>query len=428
MSVTSDPNCSLEQIAQVVQMDQAVAMKVLKIANCATYGPTKVDTVQKALWRIGLTQVQQLLFSMSVIDNFKLNALGEHFNREFFWEHSIATGLIASAIAEARGGDKHECDFAYTMGLLHDATRMVLAEQLDDVYKRVLDTAARLQLPLDQVESRMLMVNHAEIADRLLSVWNFPRRLIDAVAGHHRQLAEISCLSPRNINDAATLVLADRLAHAMLLGSSGNNCQSPTEDLVAVLALPLETVRNIERQIVAKVLQIKNTMFMPGDNASSADFRQRALKKLGRPLRPLFLSASPDIDAYRILLDRLAAPATAAPPNIAIMHIAKTGDSHQLFSMLREQEKALKIEPLPLIVISPLTSPPLDRKSWPAGITKNSPLRLSSPGCSMPPTASSCRGIGTLNDVNTESTASGPAACSTCSAGISASRRCLIDR
>jgi putative nucleotidyltransferase with HDIG domain len=246
LSVTSDPDCSIDQIARIVKIDQVMTLKILKIANSVIYGYAgSVDTVQQALLRIGVTQVRQLVLGIGVIESFRTTSLGEHFNARLFWEHSIATGLIAASIAKSRDGDKHAIDLAFTIGLLHDVTRMVLVEQFDDIYKRVLDTAARLQLPLEQVESRMLLINHADVANRLLNAWNFPKRLIEAITMHHLSASEIASLQPQKRSEVGTLVLANQLAHALLLGSSGNNGQNATEELVQLLELKPDAIRRI---------------------------------------------------------------------------------------------------------------------------------------------------------------------------------------
>jgi len=363
MSVTAVPDCSFDQIARVINMDQAIALKILKIANSVLYGCERsIDTVQQALSRIGVSQVRQLVLGMSVIDNFHTIGLGEQFNRELFWEHSIATGLIAAAITRFRNADKHAMDFAFTMGLLHDVARMVFVEKLDDLYKRVLDTAAHLQLPLEQVESRMLLINHADVVNRLLNTWNFPKRLVDTIAMHHLPDEKIARLAPQKVGEVATLALANRLAHALLLGSSGNNCQYPTEALVRVLGLKPEAIKFVEEQIPDQTADVKQAILKSDDGPPQTDSRLRLLKKFRRAIRPLYVSANPAIDAYRILLERLRETNDDRRPNVAVLYLANTRDSESLFKTLRERENAGGIKSLPVIVISPSPNLTLDPK------------------------------------------------------------------
>lgn len=363
MSVTAAPDSSFEQIARLINMDQAIALKILKIANSVQYGCERsIDTVHQALSRIGVSQVRQLVLSMAVIENFHTRSLGEQFNGEMFWEHAIATGLIAASITRSREGEKGAVDFAFTVGLLHDVARMVFVERLDDIYKRVLDTAAHLQLPLEQVESRMLLINHAEVVDRLLSTWNFPRRLVETIAMHHLSDEKILALSPQKCAAVATLALANRLAHAMLLGSSGNNCQYPTGALAKILELKPEAIKSIEQQIPQQTADLKSAMFERTDAAPRLDFRQRLLKKIHRPVQTLYVSANPAVDGHRLLLEQLGEPSGNGRLNMAAVYLSDMKERDALFAKLREQEKANCVRPLPLIVISPIVNLKLDPK------------------------------------------------------------------
>jgi hypothetical protein len=239
---------------------------------------------------------------------------------------------------------------------------MVFVELLDDIYKRVLDTAARMQLPLEQVESRMLLVNHADLTDRLLNAWNFPKRLTDTIAMHHLSIEKIVELAPSKVADVSTLVLADRLAHALLLGSSGNNCQYPTEALVQTLGLKPEAIKLIEAQIPEQTAALKYAMLQSENGPPCAVYRQRLLAKFHSPIRALYVSTNPTIDGYRILMEQLGDPNDDRRPNVAFLYLTDLRDSEALFKNLRERENAAGLKPLPLIVISPLSKLRLEPK------------------------------------------------------------------
>ncbi len=75
---------------------------------------------------------------------------------------------------------------AYTAGLLHDLGKLLLASNLGEEYRRVLELARDEQTPLWQMEERELQATHAEIGGYLLGRWGMPVPLIEAVAFHHR--------------------------------------------------------------------------------------------------------------------------------------------------------------------------------------------------------------------------------------------------
>lgn len=353
LNMTGSADCSLEALARVIKRDQAISLKVLKVANSVVYKRGEpVDTIQKALSRIGVAQIRQVVLNISVIDNFRLSGFGEQFNSYMFWEHSIATGLIAAAITRCRPHDDRQIDAAFTMGLLHDVARMVFADQLGDMYKRVLDTASRLQLPLEQVETRMLLLNHADLMDRVLGAWKFPKAIVEPIGMHHLSVGNIRNLSPQMVAEVSTLALANRIAHALLLGSSGNDTIYPTEEFARILELKPEDIRRIEEQIPDQTTDMKYAMLQSGDSGDWPDSRQLMLKQFQRPMRPLYVSAEPEFDGYRMLFERLKVSGEENNPTVSIVHLASIRERESLSDRLLELERENGSDPLPLIIIS----------------------------------------------------------------------------
>jgi HD-like signal output (HDOD) protein/CheY-like chemotaxis protein len=361
MGMTTHSGNSLDEIAQVIKRDQAISLKVFTIANSVAYksgGP--VDTMQKALLRIGISQIRQVVLNISVIDNFQANGKGKHFDSEAFWEHAIATGLIAAAITRFRNCDESVIDRAYTLGFLHDVARLVFVEQLGDIYQHVAETASRLRLPLEQVETRMLGLNHADLMDRVLNAWKFPKSLIEPIAMHHLSLANIRILSPEMVDEASTLALANRLAHALLLGSSGNHCQYPTDEFAQFLKLESDAIKFIENKIPGQTADMKDAMLQSGSKNAASDSCQPTLQQFDQPVRSIYVSANPAFDGYRILFDRLGELAGDGNPNVAIMYLTNLSDRESLSKTIRENEARVGVEPLPLIIISPFATVKLD--------------------------------------------------------------------
>ena len=115
--VAEDPNSSSREVAAVMENDQALAAKVLKLVNSAFYSFSKpVASLQHAVTLIGYNSIRSLAMSVSVKGMFK--GLGDSFALESFWCHSLATAIAAKLLAEKnRFAFK---DDMFTAGLLHD--------------------------------------------------------------------------------------------------------------------------------------------------------------------------------------------------------------------------------------------------------------------------------------------------------------------
>ena len=372
LKMTASANCSIEHVAGAIRRDQGIALKILKLANSSVYNRGEpIESMPKAVMRIGLGQIRQTVLNLSVIDAFSDTAQNEHLDSRLFWEHSIACGLISSELVQARDGSDDEVDTAFTVGLLHDVGRMVYADLLGPTYHHVLQAAAQLRLPLERVESRMLLINHADAMDRVLRRWRFPTDLIDPIALHHLSAANARSLAKRTLTEVATLCLANRLAHALMLGTSGNRTIYPIDDLMAVLKLAPGTIQRIVQEIPDQTNDMKFTLLSEAPQAEWPDPIQKLRERMGQPLRPIYASGRPDQDTFGIFCDQVKDEDPDASPNIAVARMTSPNECVPVSQMLAQAEQQAGVSNLPLIVISPKGTLQLQ-----AGLIQNRPVRL----------------------------------------------------
>lgn len=359
LKLTGNARCSIEQVARAISQDHGIALKILRLANSAVYTRGEpVDSVQMAVMRIGLEQIRQTVLNLAVVERFSSNEVGG-IDIGQFWEHAIATGLIASELAHARG--EKDLDSAFTMGLLHDIGRIFFTELFGEMYQQVMETARRLALPLEQVEARMLLYTHADVMDRVLHGWKFSKQLINPVVFHHLSAGNIRRSAPRQIVEVASLGLANRLAHAMMLGSSGNEAIYPINDLCEMLRLDPAVVATIQANVREECDKVKFALLASSNLGGWTPLRQVHREEIRGEFRPLFASANREIDSYRIFCEELSYDPNQVsgeteeppPPTIGIMHIANARDRVAVTSAYRAAEAQAGVSGLPLIVLSP---------------------------------------------------------------------------
>jgi HD-like signal output (HDOD) protein/DNA-binding response OmpR family regulator len=366
LKITQSPRCSIEQVVKIVKQDHAICLKILKLANSTAYTRGEpVDSIQKAVMRIGLSQIRQTVVNISVVDQFNGEEQNPYIRIMPFWEHSIATGLITADITRSLGGKDAQIDAAFTMGLLHDIGKIVYLEMLGDKYLQVLQVADTLKMPLEQVESRLLLVNHADAMDRILHKWKFSKELVNPIALHQLSLGNIRRMAPRTLNEGAALALANRLAHALLLGTSGNSTLYPTEEFAVMLKIKPEWIRNIEDVIPSQTDDVKFSMLSVSNQASWPRLCDEVSEQFQQPFRPLFISEDPEIDSLRIFCDRLRIKTDDELPNLAVIHIKSGRERLSITSKLKKAEKELGCEPLSLLIISPKGDIQLEENAMP---------------------------------------------------------------
>jgi putative nucleotidyltransferase with HDIG domain len=352
LKITSSATCSMEQVAKAVSQDQTVALKVMRLANSSVYSRgERVDSIHKAVLRIGMANIRQAVLNIGVVERFGSIAFKEHLSTPLFWEHSIACGIIAAELAHCL---KHkEPDIAFTGGLLHDLGRVIYSERLGGQYLNVVETARAMQLPLEEVESRLLRMNHAEGMQSILHSWQFPKDLINPIVFHHGSPNDIKLAAPQQVTDILRLGLADRLAHAMMLGSSGNDTIYPTEDHCRILGVDGAVVRRVVEVARQQTDDMKFSLLSQSNVGTWPRRVEYHRAQLTAPFHPLYVSEAPDLDAYRIFCDVWAGAEAAEAPNLAIVHMPVAKSSASVFQQLVNAERDLGLLEIPTIFLSP---------------------------------------------------------------------------
>jgi putative nucleotidyltransferase with HDIG domain len=191
-------------LAEKMSRDQALAAKILRLANSSFYGlPAKVRTVTQAIVVLGFASARALAVASSVIENFSPG--GHHVDVAEFWRHSIAVALGAKNLARRANLDQ---DFAFVAGLLHDVGQLVLAIGFPDEYARVRAACACDDITVSEAELRVLGVDHQRAGQLLAEMWKFPP-LIQRAIGHHDAPAATDLADvPGVVHAANALVLA----------------------------------------------------------------------------------------------------------------------------------------------------------------------------------------------------------------------------
>jgi putative nucleotidyltransferase with HDIG domain len=217
-----DPDCTFDDIGEIISIDPGLTTRLLRIVNSAFYGfSTQVETVTHALTIIGTDQLAQLVLATSVMGQFK-GIPSDLIDMDSFWRHSISTGLAARSIAALSG--EYNVERFFVSGLLHDIGRLVLCIKLPDetgeTFKRA-ETSGKL---LCIEEQKIFGFDHAELGGELLKAWNLPDRLVESITFHHSPAK-----SKNHPQETAVVNLADAIAYSMKLGSSGEAVIPPLE-------------------------------------------------------------------------------------------------------------------------------------------------------------------------------------------------------
>ncbi|OQX57384.1 HD family phosphohydrolase [candidate division KSB1 bacterium] len=230
--LVENPNSTVAQVAKVIEADQAITAKVLRLVNSSFFGfSRKISTVNQAIILLGFNTIRNTVLSVSMFNSFRLNKNGM-LNLSEFWRHSIGCGLISGLLEVRLNADLREEAFA--AGILHDIGKLVLDRYFPNEFIAALKHAQTEQCQLREAEKVVIGVSHDEVGEYLAERWRLPHKLVEAIALHHL---------PSNFRSSPKLVsivhIANIFVQEMQIGQSGD-CKVPEIDPFALEELGVD--------------------------------------------------------------------------------------------------------------------------------------------------------------------------------------------
>ena len=174
-----DPNSSLADIADVINVDPNLTSRILRIANSAYCGfKTKIETANRAINMLGTQQIHDLVLSTSVAKAFS-SIPEEIVNMEKFWRCSVICGASAKVIADSC--NILDSERMFTAGLLAHIGRLVLFMSLPKAIEEAYAQAFQGDVTIAQAIENQLGFSDAKVAGDLLSHWKLPDTLVNPI-------------------------------------------------------------------------------------------------------------------------------------------------------------------------------------------------------------------------------------------------------
>lgn len=179
-----NPDLRLKDLADVIETDQALAIKVLKLSNSAYYSRLeRVSSIQEAAVVVGFRVLGELLTVACASKLLGRSLAGYNLAADALWRHSLSVAIGSRIVANRKfPALAHE---AFSAGLIHDAGKLILDEYVlerQDEFSRFLKDGNETFL---RAEKDILGFDHAEIAGRVCEKWNFPKSVSVPVRYHH---------------------------------------------------------------------------------------------------------------------------------------------------------------------------------------------------------------------------------------------------
>ncbi len=258
----SEKEASPREFAALIQRDQGLAAKVLRLVNSAFYALGKsIVSIPHASALLGTKTLKSLVLSVKVTNLMKKAAAG--LDPLVFWRHSIATAIASQRLAQLVLPSME--DDVYVAGLFHDAGIALLAKHVPEDYTRVLRAARSLGRNLACMEEEFFGISHAEMGWSLASRWKFSSLVADAIRFHETEISRWTLTNPQDLKGVGVVMFADVIAAHVGLDFDGKAPGlSPLPQAPSFLGLEPADVEAIALALPSDVAE-KESILMPQD-------------------------------------------------------------------------------------------------------------------------------------------------------------------
>jgi HD-like signal output (HDOD) protein len=233
--VLSDPKSSVDQVVRVVGSEPALAARLLRISNSASFNRSgrAVTDLRTAIARIGYNMVRSASMSFSMAQMRKTNKLAglEHHLNDL-WQSSTSAAAVAYVLA--RTCTKVNPDEAMLTGMMHGIGKLYVLTRAVD-HPGLFANEAALNEIIDEW--------HASIGKAILENWNFPESMAQAVG--EQANADRTEEGPADLNDV--------IAIAILMASNGTDVALHELGAAKRLGLDSEKTQGVMRESAAEV-------------------------------------------------------------------------------------------------------------------------------------------------------------------------------
>ncbi len=210
--LVEDVNTTSTQLQEVIDTDQGIASRLLKIANSAFYGYRGgIKTTTEAVRVLGFKTIRSLVLAASLREVYKRFGLTE----KLLWEHSLFTSISSRAIASTL--ELPYVEDAFVAGLMHNVGMVVMNNERPDDFSIVMQRFYNEDIPLLEVEREVFGFTHNEAGALTVRKWklaDFLEKVIyyqdspDVFEGHDEYLYVL----------ASIVYLSNRLCYRLGIG------------------------------------------------------------------------------------------------------------------------------------------------------------------------------------------------------------------
>ncbi|MBN2645439.1 MAG: GGDEF domain-containing protein [Desulfuromonadaceae bacterium] len=285
---------SFTRFTKIISADTALSSKILRIANSMLFSPVKrIDTIEMALTRLGVTQVTNIALSFLLVQTFQQKVPGDHFDFKYFWRRSVTSAVAADLLTKTFC---HNTPNVFIAGLLHDIGILIAYTQLPE-YRALFNPQDRRGQGLRQREQELLGFSHDELGAEILTSWKLPSRITQPILYHHAPEQ-----APKEHTCAATAIQLADLLSAIMQGKPASEKLLLFKERLKKRGVKDQDTDQLIQNVFVNSVQILSLFDIPAEQMRTPE---ELLQEANEKLSTLNMASSQLLNQYECERERI---------------------------------------------------------------------------------------------------------------------------
>lgn len=263
----------------IIEKDLAIVGKLIRAANSPLYKQVKeAVTIGEAISILGLVKSCNVALAIVLYRSLS-RAYPRQLDIKYFWQRAVLSSVASKSLAK---GQQYQ-DLAFLAGLLQDIGVFIMASAAEFRYMSAVGPFQTSHMTLMAAEKREFGCDHSVVGAFILESWNFPAKIVHAIACSHvtnKALDQLSSavatsgwIADYLLGDPRSLDASDIVAKSVMQATSGGCLKIVDEAFAQVVAECREIGHTLTDDLfdsettiaVQERLKIINTLWLRSD-------------------------------------------------------------------------------------------------------------------------------------------------------------------